>query len=380
VISERGVITDDSPRRVLHVMWRMTIGGAERSVFQLVREQRARGIAADVLVGKELGLYGRRLERMGVCTYELRCRHAIDVSRAFRARRIAKDYRVVHFHGLEPVLMAAMSGTKGPRFVYTHRGGARHGRSLTKRLRVNFSRRRVQRFSAASGNTRHSAQVLASLLGLDEREIPVTYNGLDFSLLTPERSRDDVLGELPPHARGQILIGTASNLQRCKRVHLLLEAITRLGELPLHCVVIGDGPERSELEHQTEVLRLRERVTFLGRKEHVGDYLQVLDLFVLPSGPEEAFGNAAVEAMGTGVPTIVFADGGGLIEHIAHRQTGIVVQDVGELVASVRELLENEELRGHLAEEGRRYVHSKYSLNAMFQGYETLYEQALTRS
>ena len=51
--------------------------------------------------------------------------------------------------------------------------------------------------------------------------------------------------------------------------------------------------------------------------EAIADYVQVMDAFCLPSTGLESFGNAAVEAMALGVPTVVFADGGGLVEHTA---------------------------------------------------------------
>ena len=62
-----------------------------------------------------------------------------------------------------------------------------------------------------------------------------------------------------------------------------------------------------------------------------------MDVFALPSGPEESFGNAAVEAMGVGLPTVVFADGGGLVEHVIDGETGFVVRDQAEFVQRLRE-------------------------------------------
>ena len=63
----------------------------------------------------------------------------------------------------------------------------------------------------------------------------------------------------------------------------------------------------------------------------MASYLQVMDVFCLPSTALESFGNAAVEAMAAGLPTVVFADGGGLVEHIDDGQTGFVVADQKEL-------------------------------------------------
>lgn len=362
--------------RILHVMWTMSIGGAERAVYQLVREQRLRGIDADVVVAHSPGLYGERVAGTGAIVHELRCRNALDVVSSRRLTSLARRYDVVHFHSIEPLLIAAASRTRACTLVYTHRGGIRrHG--VVKKARLAAARPLLRRrFSAISGNTRQSARVVAGYLGIDPESVAVVYNGLDFDLLSPEREHGEVLAELPPAAADQLLVGTASNLQPLKRVDFLLDAIALRRDLPVHCVVLGDGPVRHDLEALAQELQIADRVTFLGRKKHVGDYLQLFDIFVLPSGPQEAFGNAAVEAMGVGIPTIVFADGGGLIEHVVDGETGRVVESAEGLACVLSELAADGSLRQELGDRGRQYVRSAYSLDAMFERYAQLYETA----
>jgi len=362
--------------RVLHVMWQMSIGGAERAVYQLVREQRKRAVDADVVVANGLGLYGERAREAGARVYELGCRGALDVRHSRQLTRVAREYQIVHHHGIEPLLIAASARARTPRLVYTHRGGVREY-GWRKQLRLRAARPRLRRFAALSANTRQSAGVLAGYLGIPEAGIGVVYNGLDFELLQPVRSREEVMAELPESARGAFVVGTASKLQPLKRVHLLLEALQELRDQRVHGVILGDGPARGGLEELSAALGLGERVSFLGRKEHVGDYLQLMDVFVLPSGPQEAFGNAAVEAMGVGLPTIVFSDGGGLTEHVTDRVTGRVVGDVQELAEAITELAGDEILRRRLGEEGLRHVRAEYSLDRMAERYEALYQTAL---
>ncbi len=361
---------------MLHVMWRMSIGGAERAVYQLVREQRARGVEADVVVGTEMGIYAEHARSAGAEVFELRCRNALDFRCSRILTRLARGYDIVHHHGIEPLLIAAAAHARRPRLVYTHRSGIRsHG--PRKRLRLAVARPYLRRFTAVSGNTRHSALVFARFLGIPESDVAVVYNGLDFDLLAPKRPKFDVLAELPEQARSAFIVGTASHLQPLKRVDLLLKALAALSDADVHCIVLGDGPQRRSLEQISRELGLMDRVSFLGRREHVGDYLQVIHGFVLPSGPEEAFGNAAVEAMGVGVPTIIFADGGGLTEHITDRATGLVVKDVAGLTAALARLYVDEQLRREIGARGREYVRTSYSVDAMVERYAALYEGAL---
>jgi glycosyltransferase involved in cell wall biosynthesis len=138
-------------------------------------------------------------------------------------------------------------------------------------------------------------------------------------------------------------------------------------------MIIGDGPERPALERLSDELGIADRVAFVGSTRRVGDYLQALDVFVLPSGPEESFGNAAVEAMGVGLPTVVFADGGGLTEHVEDRETGFVANDQGDLVDKLSVLVRDHELRTRLGTAASASVRAKYSIDAMVDRYDDLY-------
>jgi glycosyltransferase involved in cell wall biosynthesis len=108
-------------------------------------------------------------------------------------------------------------------------------------------------------------------------------------------------------------------------------------------------------------------------RSNVADFLQVCDMFVLPSGSEESFGNSAVEAMGLGVPTIVMADGGGLVEHVKHEKTGMVAHGAGDLASWITRLASDGELRRSLGARGSASVRETYSIERMVAGYSDLY-------
>ena len=351
----------------------MEIGGAERAVYQLVREQRRRGTEADVLLGSSGGFYGELAREAGARVHELHLKRGSDVVAAGRARPLLRKYEIVHFHAPEPALMHIAAGERRLRRFYTHRGGFRRY-PVAKRIRHALVRRALRRFDGVSANTFQSARSASALFGLPLESIAVVYNGIDFSLLLPQRARDDVLGELGLRGKAAPVVGTAANLQRWKRVDRLLHAAAALDRV--HCLVLGDGPARPELEDTSHRLGISDRVTFTGKKSHVGDYLQVMDVFVLPSGPEEAFGNAVVEAMGVGLPPIVFSDGGGLTEHISNGESGFIVNDQSELERRLRELLADDSLRADIGASAMAAARTKYSLDAMLVGYEALYAES----
>ena len=377
-VSAGGVTTRGGlGRRILHVLWSMEIGGAERAVYQLVREQRRRGDRADVLLASHAGFYGERCREAGASVLELGQRSALDLSAAAAARGVFAEYHIVHFHNVEPLLVRAATRVRGPRLFYTHRGGT-FRYPPRQRVRYGVATRYVRRFNGLSGNTAQGARAAARLFRLPPDRVSVTYNGIDFSLLAPVRPAADVLAELGGRDDA-VRVGTSGNLRPWKRIDRLVRALARLRVDPVQLIVIGDGPARPGLEQLAAELGVGHRVRFVGRREHVGDYLQVLDVFALPSGPEESFGNSAVEAMGVGIPAVVAADGGGLIEHVEDGCTGFVVRDQAELERRLAHLARNPGLRAALGTAARASVRARYSTAAMVERYDELYDVGAAR-
>lgn len=357
----------------------MEIGGAERALYQLVREQRARGIEADILLGSFAGLYGKKAREIGANVTELLLNGPFDRSAARHVHELLAGYSIIHFHCAEPGLISLASKEKHLRRIYTHRAGL-----FTYRMKQLFRYKLTGRylrnyFHGFSGNTRQACDAAARLYRIPRERFAVTYNGIDFTLLDPVRTREDVLAELGDDRGDIIRIGTSANLRELKRIDRLIDAVARLRDRPIRCYILGDGPARAQLEEQARSLGVDDRVIFTGKKERVGDYLQLFDIFVLPSGPEESFGNSAVEAMGVGIPTIVFSDGGGLVEHIDHEATGFIVDDTAGLTATIERLIDSSDLRSTIGAAARNTMRDRYSPARMVDRYTALYESGIKK-
>ena len=96
---------------------------------------------------------------------------------------------------------------------------------------------------------------------------------------------------------------TASRLVPYKRVDLIVEAFSRMGDRQL--IVIGDGEQMSKIQ-----AKAGQNVQFLGYLEpaELREYMQKAKAFVFAS--EEDFGITPVEAQACGTPVIAFGRGG----------------------------------------------------------------------
>lgn len=131
-----------------------------------------------------------------------------------------------------------------------------------------------------------------------------------------------------------------------KGVDRLLESFARIENHDnWRLVIIGDGPQRKQLEHIAELLGITNRVDFLGTRSDVDLLLAQSSIFVIPSRCE-GFPNALCEAMASPLPCISF-DSISASDIIENHVNGVVVPDgdIDALAKEMRLLMDNEVLR-----------------------------------
>lgn len=193
-----------------------------------------------------------------------------------------------------------------------------------------------------------SAEEFAAL-GVPRDNISIIRNGIDPVATAPftikpesvETIRLVTLSRLVPHKQLEHAIFALSVL-----VHDVPEA--RLD-------IVGDGWWMNELKHYAHELGVEQYVEFHGfvseEKKHL--ILSRASIHVMPSR-KEGWGLAVIEAGQHGVPTIGYRSSAGLRDSIIDGETGILVDNEGDLIHAVEELLRDPARRkklGHAAEQ-----------------------------
>jgi N-acetyl-alpha-D-glucosaminyl L-malate synthase BshA len=143
---------------------------------------------------------------------------------------------------------------------------------------------------------------------------------------------------------GEKIIVHASNFRKLKRVKDVVDIFLLINqEIPSKLLLIGDGPERVELETFTRTCGFNNEIKFLGKQEQIEDILPIADLFLLPS-EYESFGLAALEAMAAEVP-VISTNAGGLPEINVHGVTGFMsnIGDVADMSRNAIYILSDQE-------------------------------------
>lgn len=142
-------------------------------------------------------------------------------------------------------------------------------------------------------------------------------------------------------------------------------------------VLIGDGPERKNLEALAKELGIRKRVTFLGSIafSDIPDYMKAANLFGFASVTETQ-GLATLEAMAAGLP-VVAVDGSGTRDILKHGQQGYLVKNSAEaLAAGIKKMLSAPDRMQRFAEAAYKKAQS-FNIEALTQKLLDVYEQAI---
>lgn len=176
---------------------------------------------------------------------------------------------------------------------------------------------------------------------------------------------------------GEKLVTHISNFRPVKRVDDAVDIFKRIrAEMPAKLLLIGDGPERSRIEHKCRTENFCNDVEFFGKTSEPENILSVSDLFLLPS-ETESFGLAALEAMASGVP-VISTNSGGLPEVNSTGVSGYLrnVGDVAGMAEDALSILSSEE-RLNEFKAGALSIAQKFAIESVLPQYERLYEKVV---
>lgn len=176
------------------------------------------------------------------------------------------------------------------------------------------------------------------------------------------------------------LLVHVSNFRPVKRPVDCIEILARVLKkgIKTRLVMVGDGSERTNAEHQARCLGIYDSCSFVGKQPRIVDYLSVSDVLLLPS-EQESFGLAALEAMACELPVIA-SRVGGLPEVVTDGETGYLseVGDVEKMANDAARLLSDGDFRRAMGQRARESAISRYRTDIIIPKYINFYERVLS--
>ncbi len=224
-------------------------------------------------------------------------------------------------------------------------------------------------------NSRHTSRNIERL-GVPVERLHLLNPGVDVQQFKPDVDVSD-LEQLYGHDRKRVLL-TVSRLVAKKNHSAVLRALPRvLKQVPdTLYLIVGDGPEQSNIQQLCENLGLTDHVIFIPNTtgQDLVKLYNICDAFVmvsktvqidnLPGAPEdvESFGIVFIEA-GACMKPVIGGRSGGVPDAVLDGETGLLVDphNTDAIANAIILLLTNHELARRLSENGRRRVEQEFS-------------------
>lgn len=365
---------------VLHVIAAGPTGGAESVTRALTTAQARRGQKVALAVTRcqedpvPALLEQVRAEGLDLWDVAVGHRRYLTELRGLRRtlRRVAPD--VVHTHGYRAdVLGYAAARMEDRPIVSTVHGFT--GGGLKNRLFELLQLGVLRRFDGVAAVSR----VLATQLGdrgIPAERVEVIPNAWSRNVrhLDREAARSTLGIE-----RDVPVLGWVGRLSREKGLDVLVRAVPHLTESDPALAIVGDGPQRQQVQKLADELGVAHRLDWCGRVPDAAPLFRAFDLFVL-SSRTEGTPMVVFEAMAAGVP-VVATRVGGVPDQVSTR-TGYLVppEDPVALAQALDEALGSEAETFRRARAARERLKADFGADDWTDSYRALYDRALHRS
>lgn len=197
-----------------------------------------------------------------------------------------------------------------------------------------------------------------------EERTSVIYNAVNVDLfMTIEANRNKYLEEFG-FSDDAYIIGCVARLEKMKGHSYLITAFANLLKNSPRCrlLLIGDGPEREQIEVQIRKLGVEEYVVLTGIRHDVPQLLKIIDVFVSAS-LKEGMPYTLVEALAAGV-TVVATDVIGNRDIIHDGKNGILIQsqDVQSMENALKKVINNPDFCAKLIASGQEDAKRRFNL------------------
>ncbi|MDM7998651.1 MAG: glycosyltransferase family 4 protein [Dehalococcoidia bacterium] len=362
-------------------------GGIRRFVRELVPYLSERGVSSTIIPLIKQPINSR------VASPMLHVYFIVRAVATFRRLHRKRSFRLIHaqdsfYCGIVGVLASKMF--RVPLLIHYHDSPFfRHSSmvSATKDPYYRISRRVI--FPIEAGVLKSADYVIATngFLGdflrkqnIPEEKMSVIPMGVQMPAFQPttgeERNRLRQSLGLQPGTRTIAYIGRLSSV---KGLTALVEAFADVRQAGLDAclLIIGDGPQRGELESKADQMGVRDSVIFTGFRRDVAQLLWATDVFAYPSYAEGS-PLSVLEAMATG-RAILGSTIPSISEQVQHRHSALLVEPgnreaIGE---ALKELLADENLRKTLGDNARQRALEFYDAEKNFFKIGQIYERLM---
>jgi L-malate glycosyltransferase len=340
--------------RILHVSTPNNWRGGEQQLLYLWRGLNSLGVEQLILVPKD-SVSAKRFNEAGAAVFKVAKAGPWDLrfsaAVAIQSKRFQPDF--IHTHDSQAhtfvFLAQKLMGVRVPLVVH-RRVDFAVGDNLFSRFKYN------DRQCAGVVCVSQLVQKMMRVTLDKPSKCQLIYDGIDAKRFDGVAKLD--LRKAYGLSRDSVLIGNVAAITQQKDYFTFVDTVLLLrSDMPrLHFLIIGDGPQRNEIERYAEAKGVLSAITFTGFRADIESVLPALDVLLFTS-ETEGLGTTILDAFLVGLP-VVTTNAGGIPEIAKHRINAWVtdVKDSEGLAKGVREFIYNPELPATFAAAGKETV------------------------
>lgn len=304
-------------KRILEVFGEpITNGGQESLVFNVIQNMDTDGLHIDVLTlyycknkqyEKIIETKGGRIISLGLPFKPGKSRNNLYMPLLKYLE--SEKYDVLHSHSgsISVLALSAKAAQKaGIKKIIVHSHCAAEKKTLKYRA-VKFAMSFLMNScptdyiacSRVAGEWKYSRNIV-------DNKLKILKNGVDLEKFAFNQEKRDRLRAKFGFKNTDFVIGHVGRFSYQKNQEFLIKIFKAVKEKEEHSklLLIGDGETLENVKKLAKDARLDKDVFFIGNTNSVNDYLQIMDVFVLPSR-YEGLPIAGIEAQASGLPTLV---------------------------------------------------------------------------
>ncbi len=189
---------------------------------------------------------------------------------------------------------------------------------------------------------------------------------------------------LKKEIKKDLVLFTASSLIKRKRIDLIIQSFSEIVKRykKTKLIIVGDGPQRKNLELLVKELNIEKYVTFEGFVPNnlISKYYEKGDIY-LSMSESESWGQVYLEAMSAGLP-IISTKNIGSNEIVIAGKTGFLIEkgDCTGLTKGIIKLLKNRTMLKSFSENARILLEEKYYWDKIIPRYIKIYEDLMNET
>lgn len=296
--------------RVLNLITSLDRGGAETMIMNYYRHIDRSKVQFDFLVNrKNVGAYEQEIQSLGGRIYRMGPMYPLQFNEYKRSFRNFlhqhPEYRIIHSH-LEERSYFPLRIAKEERIPVriSHAHNAYQGFNA-KTLFRDYFRFRLPPYPTHRFACSEEAGIwLYGKAAMDSNQVSIIHNAIDGSQYTySPRKRNEMRAQLG--LSNSFVLGNIGRMAPQKNQAFLLDIFATVHSMHPHSklIIMGTGELEEQLHSHAEKLHIANDVIFAGSVPNVPDYLQTLDVFLLPS-LFEGLPVSLIEAQASGLPAL----------------------------------------------------------------------------